>query len=122
MNIIILTGNQPRHKFFANSICKEFEVDAIFSEGKVFNPAGESAENKILSPEDEKLWKWHFDLAKEEENNFFGQHHKFNCKTVLDVPKGEINTQLWFEKISQYKPQIVVVYGTSLLKENYQYL
>lgn len=117
MNIVILTGNQYRHKYFANTINKVFPVEAIFSEGKVFNPSGESSEDKKLSPPEKALWDWHFGLAKKEEENFFGANKEFVCEKVFEVPKGEVNSALWVDKISSLNPDVVVVYGTSLLKE-----
>lgn len=117
MNLIILTGNQFRHKYFANKINEAFKATAVFSEGKVFNPSGESSEEKKLSPEEKELWDWHFGLAKREEANFFGNCKDFECQQIFDVPKGEINSSFWREKISSLSPDIVVVFGTSLLKD-----
>lgn len=117
MNIIILTGNQFRHKYFANQIHDVFGVTAIFSEGKVFNPSGESSENKNLTAEEKELWEWHFGLAKKEEENFFGDNKEFKAQTIFEVPKGEINSLFWREKIASLNPSLIVVYGTSLLKE-----
>ena len=117
MSIIILTGNQSRHKYFANTIAEKFEVSAIFSEGKVFNPAGESVEDKSLTDEEKALWKWHFGLAKDEEEKAFGMHTDFKCKNIFEVPKGHINSEEWRQKIQSFSPRIIVVYGTSLLKD-----
>ncbi len=117
MNIIILTGNQFRHKFFANSLLEAFDIKAVFSEGKVFNPATESSSEKDMSPEDKAMWDWHFGLAKEEEKKFFGSNTKFNTDNLLEIPKGEINSQEWRDKIASFEPDIIAVFGTSLLKD-----
>lgn len=118
MNLVILTGNQSRHKYFANTLAKAFPIKAVFSEGKVFNPSGESSETKNLTEEEKQLWDWHFGLAKKEEERFFGSNKTFNCSNVYEVPKGEINSEAWEEKIRSEKPYIIAVYGTSLLKDN----
>jgi len=118
MNLVILTGNSFRHKYFANTIGKKFPAVAVFSEIKVFDPANQKAGASNLKDQQRKLWQWHFGLAQKEEGIFFGEHKEFNnCGKVEQVPKGEINEKNWVKKISAYKPDIVAVYGTSLLRE-----
>ncbi len=117
MNIIILTGNQFRHKFFANSLINAFDIKAVFSEGKVFSPASESSDDKKMTPEEKEIWDWHFGMAKDEEKKFFGSNTQFNTQNIFEIPKGEINSQEWRDKIASFKPDIIAVFGTSLLKD-----
>ncbi len=118
MNLVILTGNQSRHKYFANTLAEVFPTAAIFSEGKVYNPGEDMEGPAHLNSEEKELWKWHFDLAQEEENNFFSAHKRFVHSVVHDVAKGEINSEIWAKKLASYAPNIIAVYGTSLLKGN----
>lgn len=123
MRIVVLTGDQPRHIFFANSLVREAgSVAAIFSEGKAFNPAaGEPAREKNranLPREEAALWEWHLSLGRKEEERFFGTHRQFvvSSQSFYPVPKGEINNPEWVLEIAHKKPDAIAVYGTSLLR------
>ncbi len=120
MRIIVLTGNQYRHKYMANELARHFSVERVFSEGKLINlnDGAVTKEYEAFSDGEKKLWDWHFGLAKQEEYNFFSNNKEFTCPLVRSVPKGQINDGVYLEEMQSINPDAIAVFGTSLLKEN----
>lgn len=120
MRIVILTSDHLRHKYFANRLIEKFNVVGVFSEKKVFDPKSEKLiQEKTQNDEEKKLWSWHFDLRDEAEKLYFGENHEFKTKesSLINVPQGEINNRIYVEKIKDLKPDVIVVFGAGLLKD-----
>lgn len=106
--IVIITSNALRHKFFTNRIAQEFVVPMIFSEEKAFNP---------LSNLSSSLSKHHFLERDKYENKYFGLHQDFNTGVDLfQVGPAKINDPIVIEKIKAANPDVIAVFGSSILK------
>lgn len=120
MRLIILTSNQLRHKYFSNRLIENFNVVSIFSEEKSFNPKDKKIIKEKTKNKKEKIfWQWHFNLRDKAEKFYFSDDIKFkiNPRLIINIPKGKINNEIYVEKIKKLKPDIIAVFGTSLLKE-----
>ncbi|MFH1894731.1 MAG: formyl transferase [Patescibacteria group bacterium] len=120
MRLAILTSNQLRHKYFANRLIEKFNVVGIFSEEKSFDPNNkETIKEKIKNQKEKTLWRWHFNLRDAAEKFYFvnDTEFKINSRLIINIPKGEINNEAYVKKIKKVRPDIIVVFGTGLLRE-----
>jgi len=115
LNIVILTGAELRHDFFRKSlgIVSEICVRIAFCEDT-------NIERSILDQRDgneERLA--HLERRLQSEKDFFLAMRKFcpdKTRPVL-IEKGEINQQVHIDKIISLKPDLVVAYGCSIIKD-----
>jgi len=109
MKIVILTSNGLRHKFFANSLSSKSDDTLIISESKSTN--SENLKLNDTNPIDE-----HFKLRNKTEEFFFPNNPSF-IKESLSIPYKDLNREDIFQKIKEFKPDIIFIYGSSIIKE-----
>jgi methionyl-tRNA formyltransferase len=112
--IVILTSNCLRHKYFANRIVETFgdNVIKIFSEDRSFNPR-----NVYFGIKDKEILDWYYDWREAmEEKYFLPTSKKFSKENkVIYCPPLGLKSRDVFEKILEINPDIIAVYGTSLI-------
>ncbi len=121
LSVVILCGRSPRHLYFANRLCEEANVKAIVQElphqwtlrkvlGLLLNPV------KLWR----KVWRWLRDRKRYRGNKeaefFFGKQPPAlnHSKIQVDVP--HINDPKVVHIIDQHQPDLIAVFGTSLIK------
>ncbi len=116
MNIVILTGNEIRHKYFRIRMAndKRFHVINSFCEDQE-----KSLSRRISNDNDSsQLMKKHaFDRNKSEEK-FFLEYIK-NSKDLSNpmiIKKGAINDREIVFQIDKLSPDLIICYGTSIIK------
>jgi|TARA_Y100001949_G_scaffold39375_1_gene31857 methionyl-tRNA formyltransferase len=108
LKIIIFTNNSIRHKFVANSLAKVSDESLIISE---CNPN----ELNSLDSESPTLIDEHFKLRYETEQKFFSNNDYFEAKT-LPIMYKEASLPYTFEVIKKFNPDMMFVFGASILK------
>lgn len=114
--VIILTGNETRHKYFKSrlSIDDRFNVMCSYCEGNQ-----KSLANRIkLSPEASQIEKLHVEARTQSEIDFFSSYidaSKDLSKSKV-IKKGEINNTDIVNQILNLNPDLLVCYGSSLIK------
>lgn len=98
MNVVVITSNHLRHLAYARMLCESTNVSKVFIEEK---PAGISS-----------------GLLQLKERQYFPQACEWLPHNYTKCKKGEINNSRLEEEIRQEKPDIIFVFGSSLLKEN----
>ena len=98
MKNIVITSTHPRHKYYAGMLCENINIDYIIWEDK---PALEGIFSDFKTKEEIKFNKY---------LNF-----KFKCPH-LNLKKGEINSISTINKIKEINPDVIFVFGSSLLK------
>jgi len=121
LTAIILCGQSPRHLHFANQLCKACEPLAIIQEGGHDAPLKKII-NLLLNPVKlwRKVWRWLRDrkrYANNKEATFFfadkpPQLERYDL--IMEVP--HINHSDVIKIIDKHNPDLIVVFGTSLLK------
>ena len=109
MKIVILTSNSLRHKFLANTLSQHCEDTLIISECRP----------QTLSSDDSKNYTEidnHFMLRDETEKSFFPNDNYFIPKTLPIVYK-QVNSPYVYQVIKNFKPDILIVFGSSIIKE-----
>ena len=109
MKIVILTSNSLRHKFLANTLSSHCEDTLIISECKSQNNYSDNS--KIVSEIEN-----HFLLRDESEKIFFPNNNYFIPKTLPILYK-EANSRYVYESIKNFKPDVMIVFGSSIIKE-----
>jgi len=109
MKIVVLTSNSLRHKFLANTLSSYCDDALIISECK---PQTSSFNDSKNFTEIEN----HFLLRDQTEKSFFPNDNYFIPKTLPIVYK-EANSPYVYEAIKNFKPDILIVFGSSIIKE-----
>lgn len=109
MKAVIFTSNSLRHKFFANSLQKYLDDMLIVAECRENDEFNESY------GENEKITE-HFKNRNKIENKFFKDNDQFNSKCIPILYK-EVNHNFIYENIKKYNPDVMIVFGSSIIKE-----
>jgi|TARA_Y100000031_G_scaffold156663_1_gene212227 methionyl-tRNA formyltransferase len=111
MKIVIFTRNAIRHKFLANILAKNVDDALIVCESSENDAVDKNVSDKPLSKFEE-----HFSLRYETEGNFFSGNDYFNAKTLPILYK-EVNLPYVYNVVKDFKPDMMFVFGTSIIKE-----
>lgn len=109
-SIIIITGDQQRHRYFVNNLLKEFDVKLVIAE-PVYKSEISGNTNDV-----EVLTK-HFTDRDIAEREYFSGNMQFNTEKVIHVHKGESNSKTVFNMIKAEHPDYIVLYGSSIIHE-----
>ncbi len=121
LSAIILCGQSPRHLYFANHVCKFCKPLAIVQESgshdfvkKLLNLLKNP--NKLL----QKVSRWLRDRKRyrgnPEAKYFFGDREPALERSDLRVEVPYINDEQVLSLIDRHQPDVILVFGTSLLK------
>lgn len=98
MNVVIITSNHLRHMAYAKKLCDRIGVSKVFIEEK---PASDRSGSLHLK-----------------EREYFASVSGWLPDVYTRCKKGEINSSHIEEEIKEENPDIIFVFGSSLLKEN----
>ena len=111
-NILILTGEQNRHQWFCHQLSKNFPIQAVFAESFQYpQPKPQSEQERVA-------WDWFFSRRQKYENEHFSiapEIHSGNRPEIIPVSQGELNFPKTLARIKSFAPDIILVYGTSIL-------
>lgn len=115
--IVILTGSELRHEFFRKyiALAKDIEVINSYCEGQEKSLRTITEKDRIT--DDVRLK--HLSAREQSEKDFF----ELFLETTTDhsnpvhLPQGEINTPKYTEAITNSKPDLLIAYGCSIIRE-----
>ena len=113
MKILWLGGSHPRHLYYINTVCKEFELSGAIIETR---------ENLIPSPPDglEEMDRLnfikHFRNRELAEKKYFGEQQFPNCP-VHKVSHDALNSEESVDFVRTIKPDLVLIFGCGLVKD-----
>lgn len=121
LSVVILCGQSPRHIYFANEVCRFCQPLAIVQESgshhffkKIFNLL--THPNKLW----QKLSRWLRDRKRyrgnQEAKFFFGDQEPRLERSDLRIEVPYINDEQVLSIIDRHQPDVILVFGTSLLK------
>jgi folate-dependent phosphoribosylglycinamide formyltransferase PurN len=114
MKTVLLTSNNLRHKYVAHSLAENLDLALVIAEKK--SPQITSTE--AYGKEDAAFISQHFKLRENTEENYFGAYGEFPSKPeLLQVNHGEINSPKVLAAMEKVRAQIIVLFGTSIIKE-----
>ena len=118
MNIIILTGNETRHKYFRLYISNQENINVISS---YCENTENSLENRVKkNPKSSKLESLHVEARSQCENDFFSESIKYlpDLSNPKFIKKGSINNIEIVSEIINTNADLLICYGSSLIKSD----
>lgn len=114
IRLVVLTGDQLRHRYFVSRLASQCEVAGVVVE-PVFAPA---APDDAPSADADVLAR-HFAERDRAEEQFFTGFREWPAAAggIRAIPKGDLNDPAVLSWIESCGPDILVVYGSSLLGE-----
>ena len=112
--IVLFTSNELRHKYFMFKIVEAFGECVV----KIYSEAKEYVARDIGKNEEEnEILNWHFNLRDKMEKKYFifDPQIKFGHLIVECGIKG-INKPEVIEELKESNPDLILVYGSSLIK------
>lgn len=119
MKLAIITSNYFRHKYFIESLSKNFEIAGIVMEEKKRDPS-----KKGEGTADESRVKSYFADRDTSEKEFFGSVDwnsvvaRVGADKIVTIRAGLINETENAEMIRKWNPDYIAVFGSSILKDN----
>jgi folate-dependent phosphoribosylglycinamide formyltransferase PurN len=111
MRGIVLTSTMRRHHYVANTLASRFEVAGVWREEKSFQPMKYAA-----SAGDEAIIQRHFAARDASEDAYFADHRTVRAPS-RQLPPGGCNDPAEIDRMRGLRPDVVLVFGTSLLKQ-----
>jgi methionyl-tRNA formyltransferase len=111
MKAIVLTSTMRRHQYVANTLASRLEVARVWLEQKSFEPLKYAG-----TPQDEAIITRHFAARDASENAYFSEHAEVHAP-ARRVGPGGCNDPLEIEAMQLMSPDVVLVFGTGLLKQ-----
>ena len=111
MRAIVLTSTMRRHQFVANTLAERLDVVGVWQEEKSFQPMKYAG-----SSDDEAVIARHFDARDASEHAYFEGHDRVKAP-ARRLPPGGCNLPEEVEAMRRAQPDVVLVFGTSLLKQ-----
>lgn len=113
MRVVLLTSDSLRHRYIAESVAENLDLALIVTEKKSPGITGTSAYGK----KDAEFIAAHFKARAESEEEFFGNYDFPKEVPFIKVPHGSINSEELFKIIGQAAPDLILLFGTSIIKD-----
>jgi len=117
--ICLITGNHPRHKYFADRLISTGEVCSwIIERREELIPTAPSN----LSMDLKNLFYHHFQERKNVENNFFPESLNYDSSSnvpILQVDNHTLNNRQTADFIKKYTPSLIISYGCHKLSDSF---
>lgn len=112
MKLGILTSHNPRHIYLANELSKIADSTMVISSAMGLNPA-----TSFYKKNSSDLMLNYFNNRFESELNFFPDRYFYGQNQYLIVVgANEINNIYVYQQLKEYNPDIIIVFGTNILK------
>jgi len=112
--LLLITGSDLRHRYFVNHLNHHFWLTGIFIENLQY------PEPPSMSEPEREAWEWFFKRRDGYEQQAFGPSGNLKPKNqpeIFHVPEGELNTPQWIRTIKNLDPELIVLFGGSLIGE-----
>ena len=113
LKIAILTGDELRHRYYANTLTHEFEVVLVAHEKKANvhekTDFGETG-NDIIAQ--------HFSKRGANEAKYFANPPASNALKTVSLLTGEVNENTFVKKLLDANPDYVLLFGSSLIGDD----
>lgn len=110
--ILLITGNHPRHTYFANYIYNKYGLDSIIIENK-----GELKINKPkkINDHDKKNFERYFNERIKKENDYFGEYKPLKIEKKIKINSRKFITKKAINFVKSLDVNFVIVFGSSII-------
>ena len=115
-NLLVITGNQLRHRYFVNQLNFHFPLSAVFIEHF------EHPETAFKGNEEKEGWSQFFIGRRKTEEHLLSCPNNIpaqNTPKIFDIEKGRLNHNKTLKVIQSFNPIKIIIFGTSLLDSKY---
>ena len=112
--ILLITGNHPRHTYFANYIHDNYGLESLIIEEK--GKLKFDIPKKIKS-HDKKNFKRYFSERVNKENEYFGSYKIPNLKKTLKIKSKKFKNKNVINFIKLLNIDFVIVFGSSIIPD-----
>jgi methionyl-tRNA formyltransferase len=113
---ILLTANQLRHAYIAAELANRLELVGVISEAKA--PLLEATADGERAQADREVLIQHLDERRRAEEYYFGATSDLPAAdSLLRIDHGTLNTAVVYEWIQLRKPDVLLLFGSSILRE-----
>ena len=115
-NLVVITSDQLRHRYFQNRLNAYFPVSAVFVEECEY-PAPVAATDA-----ERQAWESFFTRRAEHEQHLLSSSGNLSAKNtpdVLHIDRGKLNHPETLEAVRSFHPLQIIVFGASLLGPGY---
>ena len=112
MKVLLLTGHHPRHCYVAKCLADISDKLLVVSAAMGLNPAvvGDHGESNSITE------KWFEDRFLSEMTFFNNRCFEVDSGGVISVRPDEINSIYVYNLACEFEPDVIVVYGTGIIK------
>jgi folate-dependent phosphoribosylglycinamide formyltransferase PurN len=114
-DVVVLTGAELRHQFMRMALAAAEGVDVVRSycesvEGTALDRAYEAGSQVQID---------HLERRARVEEDFFGSFVRFaeDESNPVEIPRGDINDERYYEAITDLDPDLLVAYGCSIIED-----
>ncbi|MFQ5444582.1 MAG: formyl transferase, partial [Nitrospinales bacterium] len=110
-NIMVMTSNHLRHRYFFNHLNHRFPIAVHFRE------RFKAPTISFRSIYEENTWNWFFNRRREYEIKTFGSSDFLQAENnprIIRLHDLQINSPAWMDQVKQFNPGLIVLFGTSL--------
>lgn len=110
--ILLITGRDLRHRYFVQHLNHHFPLAGIFFEHLQY------PEPPAMTKSEREAWEWFFNRRDTFEQQTFSSAQNLkpqNQPEIFHVPVGKLNTPKWKNKIDYLNPDLIVLFGGSLI-------
>jgi methionyl-tRNA formyltransferase len=115
-NIIILTGNDDRHKYFIHHLNANFSISEIYLE------KGDYPSPKPQSEDESIAWDWFFQNRERHEKTLVRNSATLPAKNKpkkILLEENELNSFKIIDQIEKTNPGFIAVFGTGILSPSF---
>ena len=112
-NVVIITSDQLRHRYFCKQLSINLNITGIIAESK----STTTIDYPLFNIQDQKLVEKHFKERDEVEKQMLGREIDFPEADILTMNFGEVNNDVTFDWIRGHNPDLILLYGSSIIKE-----
>lgn len=112
VKVVLITGNELRHRYVAAACSKQFNLAHVYFEQKA------NVHEKFELPvQDSALMARHFQLRNESEQKYFGSYNEVSSMNHSFIETGGSNSAEVIDSIIKIVPDYIILFGSSLIKE-----
>lgn len=113
MKTVLLSSNHKRHQYIAECLYELTDLQLIITEEK----APSISDTSKLNRKDKMFLDDHFSSRKASESDYFENTAFPESVLRLKLQHGELNSQLSLEILQDINPDIIVLFGTSIIAD-----
>lgn len=115
-NILVMTSDHLRHRYFFNHLNHHFPIAAHFRER--FKAPHITLKSEI----EEENWNWFFTRRMEYEKKTFASSDNLQAKNIPRIIRhnaSQVNSPAWMDQVALFEPDLIVLFGASLLRPEF---